>query len=136
MKNTLQTRNNRYDIFDAFDDFFKPMFFEETKEVRTNIKETETHYELDLAMPGFKKDQIKISLENGYLTVSAEKSRTEEENKHYLRREISESCQRSYYVGTNVSQSDIKAKYDGGILSLTVPKDQPKQVKETYIAIE
>ena len=136
MKNALQTRNNRYDIFDAFDDFFKPMFFEETKELKTDIKETENYYELDLAMPGYQKDQIKISLENGYLTVSAEKNRSEEENKHYLRREISETCQRSYYVGTGVSQSDIKAKYDGGILSLTVPKEQPKQAKESYIAIE
>ncbi len=138
MKHYLQTRNNdSYDLFDVFDDFFKPMFFDETKELKTDIKENENNYELDLALPGYGKDEIKVSLENGYLTVSATRQKKEENEKHYLRREISESTSRSYYVGNDVSKEQIKAKYLNGILSLTVPKSQPKQVNGgNYIAIE
>lgn len=139
MKHYLQTRNNdnSYDLFNVFDDFFKPMFFDETQELKTNIKENENDYELDLALPGFGKDEIKVSLENGYLTVSAGKQKTEENKHNYIRREISESTSRSYYVGSDVKQEQIKAKYDNGILRLTVPKSNPKQIKnDTYIAIE
>ena len=137
MKHELQTRNGNYDLFDVFDDFFKPMFFEESKELRTDIKETEGDYDLDLDLPGYAKDEIKVSLENGYLTVSAEKQKKEEEGKKYLRREIRESTSRSYYVGTDLTKEQIKAKYNNGILSLTVPKDQPKKLPETtFIDIE
>ena len=138
MKNySIQKRNNNYDLFDAFDDFFRPVFFDEVHDLKTNIKETDSNYELDIEMPGYSKDQIKVSLENGYLTVSASKESKEEDNKkHYVRKEISESCSRSYYVGDDVTQADIKAKYDNGILSVCVPKSQPKQVQSSYIAIE
>ena len=137
MKNYLTKRNNTYDLFDAFDDFFRPVFFDEQHDLKTNIKETDSAYELDIEMPGYSKDQIKVALENGYLTVSASKESKEEDNKkHYVRKEISESCSRSYYVGDDVTQADIKAKYDNGILSVCVPKSQPKQIESSYIAIE
>ena len=138
MKNySIQKRNNNYDLFDAFDDFFRPVFFDEVHDLKTNIKETDSNYELDIEMPGYSNDQIKVSLENGYLTVSASKESKEEDNKkHYVRKEISESCSRSYYVGDDVTQADIKAKYDNGILSVCVPKSQPKQIESSYIAIE
>lgn len=137
MKHYLQTRNNDYDLFDVIDDFFKPVFYENSRELRTNIKETEKEYELDLELPGYDKSEIKVSLENGYLTVSATKQKKEEDNKKYLRREISESTSRSYYVGTGVTQEQIKAKFNNGILSLTVPKEQPKQIQaNNYISIE
>ncbi len=138
MKHYLQTRdNNNYDLFDVFDDFFKPMFYENGRELKTNIKETEKEYELDLELPGYGKDEIKISLDDGYLTVSASKQKKEEDGKKFIRREISESTSRSYYVGTGVSREQIKAKYNNGILSLTVPKEQPKQLKnDKYIEIE
>ena len=137
MKHYLQPKNeNSYDLFDAFDDFFKPMFFDETKELKTNIKENDNDYELELALPGYGKDEIKVSLENGYLTVSAEKH-NKEENKRYLRREISESTSRSYYVGSEIKREQIKAKFDNGMLMLTVPKSAPKQINESnYISIE
>ncbi len=136
MKHYLQ-RNNNDDLFDVFDDFFKPMFYENGRELRTNIKETDKEYELDLELPGYGKDEIKVSLEDGYLTVSAAKQKKEEDGKKYLRREISESTSRSYYVGTGVTQEQIKAKYNNGILSLTVPKEQPKQIQNNkYIEIE
>ncbi|MGN0817542.1 MAG: Hsp20/alpha crystallin family protein [Candidatus Coproplasma sp.] len=139
MKTYLQKRNNNYDLFDAFDDFFRPVFYDEKRDLRTNIKETESAYELDIEMPGYKKEQIKVALENGYLTVSAtkeQKEKEEGEGKRFLRKEISESCSRSYYVGDDISQEDVKAKYDNGILTLTVPKSQPKQVSSHLIDIE
>lgn len=139
MKHYLQTRNNdnTYDVFDVFDDFFKPMFFDETKELKTNITENESDYELQLALPGFSKDEIKVSLDNGYLTVSASKQQKEENKNRYLRREISENVSRSYYVGSDVLQEQIKAKYENGMLCLNVPKSQPKQVNDNkYIEIE
>ena len=137
MKNYLTKRNNNYDLFDAFDDFFRPVFFDEQHDLKTNIKETDSAYELDIEMPGYSKDQIKVALKNGYLTVSASKESKEEDNKkHYVRKEISESCSRSYYVGDDVTQADIKAKYENGMLAISVPKSQPKQIQSSYIDIE
>ena len=136
MKHELQTRQNNYDLFDVFDDFFKPMFFEETKELHTDIKETENAYELDLELPGYGKEEIKVSLENGYLTVSAERQNKEEEGKKYLRREIREQTSRSYYVGNDITREQIKAKYNNGILTLTVPKKGPEKKEPNFIEIE
>lgn len=137
MKNYLQKRQPSYDLFDAFDDFFRPVFYDEQRDLKTNIKETETNYELDVEMPGYEKENIKVSLENGYLTVSAKKeSKEESDGKRYLRKEISESCSRSYYVGQDVSRNDIKAKYENGILSVSVPKSQPKLPESSFIDIE
>jgi len=137
MKHYLQTRNDNYDLFDVFDDFFKPVFYENGRDLRTNIKETDKEYELDLELPGYGKDEIKVSLDSGYLTVSASKQKKEEDGKKYIRREISESASRSYYVGTGVAQEQIKAKFNNGILSLTIPKEQPEQKKtDKYIDIE
>lgn len=138
MKRYLQTRNDRnYDLFDAFDELFRPAFFDENSGLRTNIKESDAEYELDIEIPGYEKDQIKVSLDEGYLTVSCEKKQKEEGNgKRFVRKEISESCARSYYVGTDVAKESIKAKYDKGILTLTVPKAAPKQIQSHFIDIE
>ena len=91
-------------------------------------------------MPGFDKNDIKISLENGYLTVSAEKSTREEEGKEksekYLRKECSVSCSRSYYVGEDIEKESVKARYENGMLTLTLPKSQPKQLPSHNIEIE
>ena len=137
MKQSLQTRNNNYDLFDVFDDFFKPMFFDDSKDLRTDIKESENSYELDMELPGYNKEDIKVSLENGYLTVSATKQKKEEDDKKYVRREISSSASRSYYVGSDLTREQIKAKYQNGILSLSIPKEVPKQIQsEKFIEIE
>lgn len=133
----------RYDdtrsLFDAFDSLFKPVFFDETRDMRTDISETENGYRLDIEMPGFKKDEIKVSLEDGYLTVGASRKVTEEDKKHsnnYLRKERSESFQRSYYVGDDVPEDSVKAKYEDGVLCLTLPKSKPKQISSHSINIE
>ncbi len=138
MKHYLQTKtNDNYDLFDAFNDLFRPVFFDEQHDLRTNIKETDSEYKLDIELPGYDKEQIKVSLDQGYLTVSAVKEEKEEDEKsHYIRKEITETCQRSFYVGDMVTDDQIKAKYDNGILSLTVPKAKPKQVEGKLISIE
>ena len=122
MKTYLQKRNSG-DVFDVLEDFFKPMFYDEQLDsMRTDIKETDKDYRLSIEMPGFKKDEIKVSLENGYLTVSAEKQEKEEEggkDEKYLRRECRVSCQRSYYVGEQVQEESVKAKYENGVLTIT-----------------
>ncbi len=140
MKTYLQKRTSN-DIFDAFNDFFRPMFYDEKLDsMKTDIKETEENYELEIELPGFKKEEIKVSLENGYLTVGAEKAESKEDGeqngKRYIRKECSVSCQRSYYVGDDVEQENVKAKYENGILSLIVPKVQPKKAAPTTITIE
>lgn len=141
MKAYVQKKTSN-DLFDAFNDFFKPMFYDEHLDsMRTDIKETDENYQLDIEMPGYGKNEIKISLDNGYLTVSAEKSvkessDEEKTNARYIRKECSVSCQRSYYVGEDVEQENVKARYENGILSLVVPKVQPKKLAPKTIEIE
>lgn len=139
---------NLFDDFmdDAFErNFFggrNPLYGKHSKNLmKTDVKETETGYELDIDLPGFKKDEISAHLEDGYLTVSAAKGvdKDEKDNEgRYIRRErYSGSMTRSFYVGNAVTEEDIKAKYEDGILSLSIPKKDPKGVEaKKYIAIE
>ncbi len=139
---------NLFDDFmdDAFErNFFggrNPLYGRHSKNLmKTDVKETETGYELDIDLPGFKKDEISAHLEDGYLTVSAAKGvdKDEKDNEgRYIRRErYSGSMTRSFYVGNAVTEEDIKAKYEDGILSLSIPKKDPKAVEaKKYIAIE
>ncbi len=140
MKHYLQKRNNdnEMSLFDAFDDFFRPAFFDEVNDLKTNIKETDKSYELAIEVPGYRKEDIKVSLENGYVTISCNRKSSDENSSEgrWLRKEMSESCSRSYYVGDDVTQEQIRAKYENGILNLSVPKTTPKQVKSSYIDIE
>ena len=110
--------------------------------MNTDIKETDSGYELEMDLPGFTKDEIKVALENGYLTISAAKGldKDEEDKKgHYIRQErYSGAMSRTFYVGEDVKQEDIKAKFENGILSLSVPKpvEQKKVETSKRIAIE
>ena len=111
--------------------------------MKTDIKEMENGYELEIDLPGFKKEEIKVSLENGYLTISAAKGLDEgeqdKETGRYIRRErYAGACERSFYIGENVTQEEIKGEFKHGILKLFVPKKEAKPAMETkkYIAIE
>lgn len=109
--------------------------------MKTDVKETEAGYEVDIDLPGFKKDEINAKLDNGYLTISAAKGLDKDEqdkNGKYIRRErYAGSMSRSFYVGEGVTEEDIKAKYEDGILRLVVPKKDAKAVEnKKYIAIE
>ncbi len=149
MKNYLMNnenkRNNELDFFDdAFGGFFKPLFYEEKHHsMKTDIKETENSYVLDIEVPGFDKKDVNVSLENGYLTVSAQKKTCEggendEKNKkkeNYIRRERSCSVSRSYYVG-DVDKEAVKAKYENGVLTVDIPKEKPALPETHNIVID
>ena len=111
--------------------------------MKTDIRETDGSYELDVDLPGFKKDEIKVSLEDGYLTIEAAKGLDEDEQEKktgkYIRKErYAGACQRSFYVGEDVTEEDIKAEFKHGILKLFVPKKEAKPAVEEkkYITIQ
>lgn len=140
MKN-LSLRNNRSnylsDFFsDPFDAFFRPMFRDNSGySMKTDIAETDKDYTLEIDLPGYSKDDIKLDFENGYLTVSASQSTKEEDKKNYIRRERSVSASRSYYIG-DVDESSIKAKFDSGVLSVIIPKQEEEKPAKKNITIE
>ena len=137
---------NLFDCF--FDDFARPSrreakFHEPVgKVMKTDVKETENAYELDIELPGYTRDSIKAELKDGFLTVNAtiEQNNDEKDKEgRYIRRErYSGSCSRSFYVGENVTENDIKAKFDNGVLKIMVPKieKQPEVEQNHYVAIE
>ena len=137
MRNYLSRRNEDFGLsaFDVFDDFFKPFYYSPSKSMRTDVKETENGYELSVDMPGFDKNDINLSLENGYLKVEASKTQKEEDDK-YIHRERNVSCSRSFYVGNSVTEEDVKAKYLNGTLVLNVPKNDKKQLEKRNIQID
>lgn len=137
-------------LFNDWMDFSFPQVADVDKELygkhaknmmKTDVKETENGYEVAIDLPGFKKDEVKIHLDHGYLTIAAAKGldKDEEDKKSkYIRRErYAGSMSRSFYVGEGVKQSDIHAKYEDGILKLDIPKQDKKAVEESkYISIE
>ena len=149
MRNSLWNK----DLFDGFmndmfeDDFFggkNPLYGKNARNMmKTDIRETDEGYELDIDLPGFKKDEIQAELKNGYLTVSASKAleqdSKEKESGRYIHRErYTGACQRSFYIGEDIENEQIKAEFKHGILKLTLPKKQakPEVEEKRYISIE
>ena len=110
--------------------------------MKTDVKEHDDHYEVDIDLPGFKKDELSLELKDGYLIISAAKGFDRDENKSgkFVRQErYAGSMSRTFYVGDELKQEDIHAKYESGVLKLSIPKPEEKkaQVEERkYIAIE
>lgn len=107
--------------------------------MKTDVREMDNSYELDVDLPGFKKDEITVDLKNGYLTIGASKGLDKEEKDgKYIRRErYAGVCSRSFYVGTAVRPEEIGAKYEDGILKLSVPKAVKKELPaSTSISIQ
>ena len=125
MKNYLITNSNNKDFLnDLFNDFFVPSFGDvKTAYMATDIKRNENGITLFIEIPGFSKEDLNISYDKGYLTVSAEREISEEERKEFLRRERANSLKRSYYVG-EIDENAISAKYENGILTVNLPKKQ------------
>ena len=131
---------------------FDEKFFTEKKDplygknvsrlMKTDVRETEKTYELDIDLPGFKKDEIQIELKDGYLTVTATAKKAEEntsdkKEKYVQKERFHATCNRSFYVGDAITEEDVHAKYEDGILKLSVPKKEAKAVEQTkHIAIE
>ena len=142
--NDVLRRNARvHDGCNAFPDVDKELYGKHAKNLmKTDVKETEKGYEVDMDLPGFKKDEIQMELNDGVLTISAAKglNKDEEDKKgNYIRKErYAGSMSRSFYVGKHVTVEDVHPKYENGILSFSVPKEEAKPVEEkkNYISIE
>ena len=141
-----------------FDDFFDDVpFFDNRAEnqiekklygrhahnvMKTDIKETDDNYELIVDLPGFKKDEIKVQLKDGYLTLAAakglDKDEKDKEGKYIRRERYAGNMSRSFYVGKDITEKDIHGKYENGILMLDIPKKAPeKKVEEKkFVTIE
>ena len=132
---------------DLFDDFFNFPSFRDADSIerklygkhanglmKTDVHENEGNYELDIDIPGFKKDEITLTLDNGYLVVGAAKNVTDEENDSrgtLLRQErFSGAMQRSFYVGDAIQETDVKARFEDGVLRLTFPKEKEPELPE------
>ena len=126
----------------SFPDIDKALYGKHAKnEMKTDVRETEDGYELDIDLPGFKKDEVTAQLDNGYLTIQASKGLDKEQKDtkgKYIRKErYAGSMSRSFYVGDAITEEDVHAKYEDGILKLSVPKKEAKAVEQTkHIAIE
>ena len=127
----------------SFPDIDKKFYGKNTDQVmKTDIKEKDNEYEVDIELPRFKKEDVKAELKDGYLTISAAKNVNNDEKKEdgkYIRKErFSGNVSRSFYVGEDMTQEDIHAKFEDGMLKLTVPKKEAKKVedKKSYITIE
>ena len=107
------------------------------REMKTDVREHEDSYEIDMDLPGFKKDQIKLELEQGYLTVSAakglDKDETDKKGTVIRQERYAGAMQRSFYVGESLTDEDIKARFENGVLSLTVPKAETKKLPEKRV---
>ncbi len=128
--------------FPEFPDIDKKLYGKHARNVmKTDIRETNGGYELVVDLPGFKKDEIQLQLENGYLTISAakglDKDETDKEGRYLRRERYAGSMSRSFYVGENLTEEDVHAKFENGILKLAVPKMEERRVEQKkQIAIE
>ena len=128
----LVPRRNDFDFLDNFfEDDFVPR--KERNLMRTDIRELDDKYIVDVDLPGFEKDNIKLSLANGYLSINAKVEKKEEDKKHekYVHRErFFGECSRSYYVGDDIEEKDINAEFKNGILKVEIPKKDDKKSNE------
>ncbi len=129
--------------FELLGDMFSDAFFNEgeSKLMKTDIKEKKDKYVIDIDLPGYEKEGIKLNIQDGYLTVhaSVNKEEKDEEKGKFVRKErYSGECSRSFYIGESVTEDEIKAKFKNGILTIDVPKkDDKKEVQEKkFIPIE
>lgn len=125
-----------YDLFEDFDrNFFgrrNPLYGHHEKNLmKTDIRDEKDHYEMMVDLPGFKKDEIQLSLQDGYLTISAEKGLDKDENDkngNLIRQErYSGALSRSYYIGESITEDEVKAKFEDGVLSIIIPKKEEKE---------
>lgn len=133
---TLTTRTwNPLNLFgDTFDSFFTPCY-EKFDFMKSDIIERDDAYVIDVELPGYDKADIHVEYENKYLTVRAERKVSQADGDKVVRRERSVNCARNYYVG-DIDETALKAKYENGVLNITLPKIQPKKPEKLGIEIE
>ena len=127
----------RRNDFDLFDDMFgMDPFFErrDSKLMKTDIKEKGDKYIIDIDLPGYDKENIDLEIEDGYLKVTAKVDKnvdeSDEDEKYIHQERFYGECSRSFYIGKNVKEEDIKASFKKGILTLTIPKEEQKKLEE------
>ena len=125
----------------SFPDIDKKLYGKRAAHImKTDVKETDHGYEVAIDLPGFKKDEVKAELRNGYLTINAakglNKDEKDKEGKYICRERYSGDMSRSFYVGKNVTKEDIHAKFENGILTLDIPKKEAKKEETKYVTIE
>ena len=124
---------------DFFDDFFNAparRSYMPTASMKCDVKELDQSYQIDMQLPGYDKDDIEVSVDKGYLTVSAshKENKEDKEDGKYIRKEcFTGSCQRSFYVGDAVTEEDIHAKFENGVLTLNVPKKDAHKLPERKV---
>lgn len=125
-------------VYDLFDDGF--VGFNDNTLMKTDITEKEGQYLLDMELPGYKKEDIQLELKNGYLNVNASRNTSNEEKDtqgNVIRQErYCGSCSRSFYVGENIKQDDIKASFENGELKISLPKEKEVLPEKKTIMIE
>lgn len=122
--------------FDLFDDFFDDNFFNKKEKnlMKTDIKEKKDKYIIEMDLPGFEKENIKLELNNGYLTITGkQENKIDEEEEKYVHKErFYGECTRSFYVGDNIKEEDIEAEFKNGTLKIDIPKkEEQKEIPET-----
>ena len=122
--------------FDLFDDLFDDNFFNKKEKnlMKTDIKEKKDKYIIEMDLPGFEKENIKLELNNGYLTISGkQENKIDEEEEKYVHKErFYGECTRSFYVGDNIKEEDIDAEFKNGTLKIDIPKkEEQKEISET-----
>ena len=133
---------NKQNYFDLFDPFFNDFFGLErnakyNEVMKTDIIDHEDSYEMKIELPEIKKEDIKMSLDNGYLTIEAKVENNTDENDKYIRKErYYGEFKRSYYVGDTVNEEDIEAKLQDVVLTLNIKKVEPKVPEKKYIEIK
>ncbi len=132
-----------FPAFEDFPDVDRVLYGKHAKNMmKTDVRETENGYEVDMDLPGFSKDEIQLQLHDGYLTITASKGLdkdTENKKGRYVRQErYAGSMSRSFYVGEHVTEQDIHPRYESGILKFSLPKEEKKAVEENnrFIPIE
>ena len=134
--------DNLFDDFFRFPDFRIRSMDYSNQVMKTDVKEKDGLYEMTMNLPGVKKDDVKITLENGYLTVQAtansNKDEKDKDGKYIRRERYAGTCSRSFYVGDAVTEDDIKAKFEDGTLKVDIPKKEsvPEVEQKKFIAIE
>ena len=118
-----------------------PLYGKHAKNLmKTDVRETESTYELDVDLPGFTKDEVNVELKNGYLTIQAakglDKDQSDKKGKYIRQERYAGACSRTFYVGEGVEPEDVTAKFENGILQLSIPKEAKKQLpKNTSVTI-
>ncbi len=133
-------RRNNYDVFE---EMFKDPFFNgerESRVMRTDIKENKDNFVIDIDLPGYEKENIKMEIEDGYLIVQAKVNKNveqKEEGKYVRKERYSGECTRSFYIGEDIREEEIKASFKNGTLSIELPKKEEKAElpKKKYIEI-